>query len=214
MKSFVDQMCDSIEEYLSTTADHPENVAGYLMMMTGGTTHIKGEGALSEEELAKRDSGSITGHERHGSYKVSHLREWLNYMCYEFGMLDILLVPSLIKHYQRFLMNSLLDEEVVERRRRLEERLESMLESKELRDDFLDISRRSRMSSESMSEEEKISYIKNMLDKFRKVPLENVNRKRDKLRVWEDKTGEIASEETINKYIAEMARMAINEYLD
>jgi hypothetical protein len=214
MKSLVDQMCDSVEEYLSTTADHPQNVVGYLMMMTGGTTHVKGEGALSREELAKRDPGSITGYERHGSYRVSHLHEWLNYLCYEFGMLDILLVPSLIKHYRQFLMSLLLDEEVVERRRRFEERLESMLESKKLRDDFFDISRRFYMSSEPTSEEEKISYIKNMLDKFRKLPLESVNRKRDKLRVWENKMGEIVSEETISKYIAEMARMAINEYLD
>lgn len=214
MKSLVDQICDSIEEYLTITADHPENVAGYLMMMTGGTMHVKGEGALSKEELAKRDPGSITGYERHGSYRVSHLREWLNYLCYEFGMLDILLVPSLIKHYQQFLINLLLDDEVIERRRRVEKHLESMLESKELRDDFFKNSRRSYMSNEPRSEEEKISCIKNMLDTFKKMPLESVNRKRDKLRVWEDKTGEIASEETISKYIADMARMAINEYLD
>lgn len=210
MKRLIEHFCDAIDEYLAVTAEHPDNVAGYLMMITGGERQIKGDGALSEAELAHIEPEKRTGSQIHGHFKVSHLRNWLNYLYNEIGIMDILLVPSLIKYYRQYLISMAFDEEIQERRQKIIERLESYLVSKELRDEYFE--KMSMISKKGLpsSEEEKTSYINKELAFFKNFKPESDLKKRDKVRVWEEKMKELATEKYINEYLSEIAR----EYIE
>ena len=206
--SLVDQFCQAVERYLASTGDAEENVAGLLMLMLGGDRVIKGRGALSREELASRDSEKLRAVDIHGRYEIAHLRQWLNHLVTEVGILDVFLTPALIRFYEGWETNRLLGyDEGVQRQQEMADSFRRMIESKEARDEYFDdLARRRSRITQPEDDDARVERLKSTLSHLESMNRESVDRIRDKLQAWRDYTRDIASDENTKRYLDEMTR--------
>jgi len=61
VQTLIDQLCVSIKEWSRTTGANAEELIGIIMLWTGGEAHVKGDGALSDEELKRIAPGKVRG---------------------------------------------------------------------------------------------------------------------------------------------------------
>lgn len=140
------------------------------------------------------------------------MKSWLRYLADKVGILEIFLVPSIVRFVEIHLRDRLLkSEEHQKKRQAFEESIMEAIEDPAKRKKYFEQPQKGRFSTSlPQSEKEQVEYLTKLLQHHKAMKFESAEQMRDKYRTWLDVSRYIGSDENIQKFLDEK----IKSYLE